>query len=529
MSNGAYHHHASPAPSAQQPCCVTQVRCTPSATNRLKVFRIIAVSAGFLCKLSLKSPSPDNCSGADSPLRQYGRHRKPRRNTQSSFGLSFDDHPAQSSPCTPASSPPHHDALSWVPALQLPQRPHCIRRRCLKPNIARTLLEAALHPASVAFDHRPRQFSTVPLPSNHVHCVQLAWKFNFPITTFQDSRIDRRAIPGREGEEGERDDDKAGPDDMMVEGCAIAVQRDRDMLRRKIVQEEEGEWVNGKKGMRGREWNDGPGRMEKKVEDVEEWGWRAPERFLLLHFTQPMSHFAGSQFDMGTAGHCCSPIPLILAQSRSVYCTLLPQSGPIQAGHFPLGGAAILVPFTAELDRYILSNHSSISHAGYSLKYASYQKAANRSDTHELSPGTVLASMPCNILRLFLSVATARFVLGEHGLHLPQRAKKELLQDTLAKHQCTSCEDYITELTLVPGKNMAAAIASKTYRDKKNSDMMQSKPSLRFPQPDEDLTPFPPPPLSRELEGDIIRQACKKFQPDAFEESGCAQIESYHD
>ena len=109
------------------------------------------------------------------------------------------------------------------------------------------------------------------------------------------------------------------------------------------------------------------------------------------------------------------------------------------------------------------------------------------------------ARLPLATLVNLVSLTDARSIAALHGVNPGSRCNTAMLRSCVAEHSCSECPQYVTVFSMVLEKD----VATKRYG--------------AMPEPQ-----FPPDPASRDFELDIIRNACKRMDPNNFEEIGCA-------
>ncbi|TFK61821.1 hypothetical protein BDN72DRAFT_777825, partial [Pluteus cervinus] len=84
-----------------------------------------------------------------------------------------------------------------------------------------------------------------------------------------------------------------------------------------------------------------------------------------------------------------------------------------------------------------------------------------------------------------------------HKIHLNSHVRKQQIPEQIADHTCENCPGFVTVFK-IPQKHLKKVVV----------DCHKSE--------------YPPPPLNKALEDQIIRDFCVDTSPSNFEESGCA-------
>ncbi|KAJ3544805.1 hypothetical protein NMY22_g2652 [Coprinellus aureogranulatus] len=105
-----------------------------------------------------------------------------------------------------------------------------------------------------------------------------------------------------------------------------------------------------------------------------------------------------------------------------------------------------------------------------------------------------------------------------HGMKLLARLKKPEATAEFAKHVCVDCPRYSALFTPVQPMRRVRKAAKRCaeHIEKVVRAVVTDTP------PAVSTTTFPPPPLSEDVNREIIREFCADLKPAAFEESGCA-------
>ena len=141
----------------------------------------------------------------------------------------------------------------------------------------------------------------------------------------------------------------------------------------------------------------------------------------------------------------------------------------------------------------------------------------------------VYAAVPLISMVDLLTLPDVRAIARIHGIAVGSRCTTALLKSYVGGHSCPKCTDHITVLSIeksAAGKKYDRKVRSSVK--KKSALELSAKKSTpekkRMPASETDnvTVSFPPEPASKELEHAIIRDACKRMDPENFEEVGCA-------
>ena len=139
----------------------------------------------------------------------------------------------------------------------------------------------------------------------------------------------------------------------------------------------------------------------------------------------------------------------------------------------------------------------------------------------------VYAAIPLVSMVDVLSLANMRAIATLHGIAAGSRCNAITLKSYIGKHSCSKCTGHITVFSIE--KNSAKKQVDRTVKSimkKKALDVSvkNSTPSKKEKPATDNIISisFPPEPASRDLEHAIIRDACKRMDPENFEEVGCA-------
>ncbi|KAF5339625.1 hypothetical protein D9611_011516 [Ephemerocybe angulata] len=223
-----------------------------------------------------------------------------------------------------------------------------------------------------------------------------------------------------------------------------------------------------------------------------------------------------------TSSSACTPPCSTSAVSCSL--PLAPSNGSrISSVPSPYGGGhPRLVLYTPVLDQYIISEHKAADHPGGRLKFVDYhpEKKDVPSPPSASNPSsvTIFARIPTTELGPFLTVVAARKILKHHGVQVTKCHTRDKLMEVLNSHLCRECGTFLTELCLIPSsKELKSLRNGRAYRTK----IAKEDPNTCDIVQAEDTThPFPPAPVTKELEEFIVARVCKRLVPEAFEERG---------
>ena len=139
----------------------------------------------------------------------------------------------------------------------------------------------------------------------------------------------------------------------------------------------------------------------------------------------------------------------------------------------------------------------------------------------------VHANIPPLVVSQLLKLSVARSIAASHGIAAGSRCSVEQLKLLLEHHECISCPSYLTIFSVVSDPATKRASRNKKYYTKILKPASAGTISEQLFDPIHSEFPathlqFPPAPCSIELEHTIIRDACKRMDPQNFEEVGCA-------
>ena len=151
----------------------------------------------------------------------------------------------------------------------------------------------------------------------------------------------------------------------------------------------------------------------------------------------------------------------------------------------------------------------------------------------------VFVNFPPSLAVQYMPVPIGRQMVLTHGYQVGSRTTLSALKTLLENHkQCDACKTYITVLVIKPSlkehkctqwkKKQLTMTAKerKNYADLNSARVRKFANKARFSRDDEtfmhDLASvFPPEPVDKELSHKVITDACRKLEPDSFEETGC--------
>ena len=153
----------------------------------------------------------------------------------------------------------------------------------------------------------------------------------------------------------------------------------------------------------------------------------------------------------------------------------------------------------------------------------------------------ICALLPLHAHVKFVQSIDCKKIANEHGILTHPRTTIASMKRLFSEHECDKCSTYITVFEAVPSNKERKKIQRKKAKDlktlaekdrsceKTHEKVMACHPqqdTTHWPQLpifDEDLASiFPPVPLDKTLSHKVITAACKKFEPNSFEEAGCA-------
>jgi len=120
-------------------------------------------------------------------------------------------------------------------------------------------------------------------------------------------------------------------------------------------------------------------------------------------------------------------------------------------------------------------------------------------------------------------LADTRPIVSLHGVEAGSRGSAALLKAYVADHTCSKCTQYVTVFSVEKDGSKKGFNCVVKYRKKKvkNSESLATEDNCSHANL-ETTIPFPPKPASNKLEFGIIRNACRRMDPNNFEEVGCA-------
>ena len=116
-----------------------------------------------------------------------------------------------------------------------------------------------------------------------------------------------------------------------------------------------------------------------------------------------------------------------------------------------------------------------------------------------------------------LTLANVRAIANLHGLAVGSRCNAATLKSYIGEHSCSKCTEHVTIFSI--GKNAAAKHVDRSVRFSVKANALKASESAKEKTPG---VSFPPKPASKDFEHAIIRDACKRMDPENFEEVGCA-------
>ena len=129
----------------------------------------------------------------------------------------------------------------------------------------------------------------------------------------------------------------------------------------------------------------------------------------------------------------------------------------------------------------------------------------------------VYARLPLANLVDLVPLANARSIVALHGIAPGSRCNAAILKSCVAEYSCSECPGYVMVFSVVEDAAIKSVERTVRYRAKtnlKSNQQLEMKPEVN--------ARFPPEPASKDFELCIIRNACKRMDPNHFEEVGCA-------
>ena len=136
----------------------------------------------------------------------------------------------------------------------------------------------------------------------------------------------------------------------------------------------------------------------------------------------------------------------------------------------------------------------------------------------------VYAAIPLVSMVDVLPLVNVRAIATLHGIAVGSQCNAMSLKSYIGEHSCLKCTGHITVFSIE--KNAAKKHVDRTVKSivkvnaLKASDKSMTCKKKEIPATDD--IPFPLEPATKNLEYAIIRDACKRMDPENFEEVGCA-------
>jgi hypothetical protein len=121
----------------------------------------------------------------------------------------------------------------------------------------------------------------------------------------------------------------------------------------------------------------------------------------------------------------------------------------------------------------------------------------------------IVASVPLVDLVPHISVAAALKIARQHKIAIGSHVPKKQLPTYFDSHCCSACPDFVS--IFIPNGARSAT----------TSPVLPS-PTEPISEGPTEIAEFPPPPLTPELNEEIITNFCADSTPDKFQEAGCA-------
>ena len=112
-----------------------------------------------------------------------------------------------------------------------------------------------------------------------------------------------------------------------------------------------------------------------------------------------------------------------------------------------------------------------------------------------------------------LTLANVRAIAKLHGIAVGSRCNGALLKSYIGNHSCSKCTEFVTVFSVEKS-------AAMKHVDRSVRSLIAAKNLT--PREKKTTVSFPPEPASKDLEHAIVRDACKRMDPQNFEEVGCA-------
>jgi hypothetical protein len=131
----------------------------------------------------------------------------------------------------------------------------------------------------------------------------------------------------------------------------------------------------------------------------------------------------------------------------------------------------------------------------------------------------VYAVIPLISMVDVLTLANVRAIATLHGIDVSSRCNATSLRSYINEHSCSKCTGHITVFSIE--RNAAAKHVDRSARSTARANTLKASKKEMSATDDASIS-FPPEPASKDLEHAIIRDACKRMDPENFEEVGCA-------
>jgi len=193
-------------------------------------------------------------------------------------------------------------------------------------------------------------------------------------------------------------------------------------------------------------------------------------------------------------------------------------------GHVPVGGGSPRGVSWASIESFSKSTPKTFDKRS-KLLYAAHVDAVAglKKDPPDKY---VYAAIPLISMVDMLSLVNVRAIAKLHGIAVGSRCNATSLKSYIGEHSCFSCTGHITVFSVEKSaaeKQIDCTVKSVEKGSAlKASDKNMTHRKKEMPANDNICISFPPKPASKDLEHAIIRDACRRMDPENFEEVGCA-------
>jgi hypothetical protein len=167
----------------------------------------------------------------------------------------------------------------------------------------------------------------------------------------------------------------------------------------------------------------------------------------------------------------------------------------------------------ASISTFVKSTPETFDTCNSTLIYAAHVHQDNLK--HYPPNKYIYAAIPLVSMVNLLTLANVRAIANLHGLAVGSRCNAATLKSYIGEHSCPKCAEHVTIFSIE--KNAAAKHVDCSVRSSVKANALKASAKKTTPS-----VSFPPEPASKGFEHAIIRDACKRMDPENFEEVGCA-------